>query len=154
MISPQHALEGVYEHKMDAKCRVSVPAEWRIIVGNGDLRLLQSKSHGLSVLRVLTVKEYENYLQEVENQLDVSYLERKVMLGRLHSRVMKTSLNPQGKLLVPKAWCDIPGIFPDESVVMVGRGSSFEIFNPENYKEMIVREEAFTMALNEKLGFF
>ena len=76
------------------------------------------------------------------------------MLGRLYRQILKTSLNPQGKLLIPKAWCEIPGLNSEESVMLVGRGSYFEIFNPKNYEEMLVREEAETADLDEELGFF
>jgi MraZ protein len=154
MISPDNALEGVYEHKMDTKCRVSVPADWRVTVGNGYLRLLQSSNYDLKVLRVLTEGEYVNYLREVENREDYSYSRKKKVLGRLHSQILKTTPNPQGKLLIPKAWCDKPGLSSDGTVMLVGRGAYFEIYSPENYEEMLVREEAETAVLNEELGFF
>jgi len=154
MISPEHALEGVYEHKMDTKCRVSVPADWRVTAGNGYLRLLQSSSYELKVLRVLTEDEYLNMLQEVENREDISYATKRKVLGRLHSQILKTTLSTQGKLLIPKAWCETPGLSPEESIVLVGRGAYFEILSPKNYEEMLVREEAETSALNDELGFF
>jgi len=154
MITPEHALEGVFEHKMDTKCRVSVPADWRVTAGNGYLRLLQSSSYDLKVLRVLTEDEYLNMLQEVENQEGISYATKRKVLGRLHSQILKTTLNPQGKLLIPKAWCATPGLSSEGHVMLVGRGSYFEILSPKNYEEMLVREEAETSALNEELGFF
>ncbi len=154
MITPEHALEGVYDHKMDPKCRVSVPADWRVTAGNGYLRLLQSSSYNLKVLRVLTDEEYLNMLQEVENMNEWTPAQKKQMLGRLHSRCLKTTLNPQGKLLIPKAWCEVPGLSSEEPVVLVGRGAYFEIFNSVNYEEMLVREETATLALNSEVDFF
>ena len=154
MITPEHALEGVFEHKMDTKCRVSVPADWRVTAGNGYLRLLQSSSYDLKVLRVLTEEEYLNMLQEVEKRENLSFSMKKKVLGRLHSQILKTTLNPQGKLLIPKAWCETPELGSEEPVMLVGRGSYFEIFSPKNYEEMLVREEAETAALNDELGFF
>ncbi len=154
MISPEHALEGVYAHKMDTKCRVSVPADWRVTTGNGYLRLLQSSSYDLKVLRVLPEDEYLKMLQEVEKRDDWSFNKKQRILGRLYRQILKTTLNPQGKLLIPKAWCEIPELHTEESVMLVGRGSYFEIFNPKNYEEMLVREEAETADLDEELGFF
>ena len=139
---------------MDTKCRVSVPADWRVTTGNGYLRLLQSSNYDLKVLRVLPEDEYLKMLQEVEKRDDWSFNKKKKMLGRLYRQILKTSLNPQGKLLIPKAWCEIPGLNSEESVMLVGRGSYFEIFNPKNYEEMLVREEAETADLDEELGFF
>ena len=150
----EHALEGVYEHKLDPKSRVSVPADWRVSAGSGELRLLQSSSYGLSVLRVLTAEEYANMLREVEERTEWTPAQRKQMKGKLHSRCLRTTLNPQGKLLIPKAWCETPGLEPESQVVLVGRGTYFEVFNPANYSEMCSREDAETEALNAEVDFF
>lgn len=154
MTSLEHALEGVYDHKMDPKSRVSIPADWRVAAGSGELRLLQSSSYGLPVLRVLTQAEYVNMLQEVESRVEWTPAQKKQMKGKLHSRCLKTSLNPQGKLLMPKAWCENPSLEQESKVVLVGRGTYFEVFNPTNYSEMCTREDAETEVLNAELDFF
>lgn len=154
MTSLEHALEGVYEHKLDPKSRVSVPADWRVAAGSGELRLLQSSSYGLAVLRVLTEEEYANMLGEVEARAEWTPAQRKQMKGKLHSRCLRTSLNPQGKLLIPKAWCSPPDLKQQDQVVLVGRGTYFEVFNPTHYQEMCSREDAETEALNAEVDFF
>ena len=154
MTALEHALEGVYEHKLDPKSRVSVPSDWRVSAGSGELRLLQSSSYGLAVLRVLTQEEYANMLLEVESRVEWTPAQKKQMKGKLHSRCLRTSLNPQGKLLIPKAWCDSPALEQESAVVLVGRGTYFEVFNPERYQEMCSREDAETEALNAELDFF
>lgn len=153
MNSPIQALEGVYEHKMDTKCRVSVPADWRDTAGDGYLRLLQSSSYDLKVLRVVTESEYRSMLQEVDNA-DLSGAKKRQLLGRLHANCLKTSLSPQGKLSIPKAWCEVPGLSANGSLMLVGRGAYFEMFNMERYQEMLVKEEAETQGLNDEFGFF
>lgn len=153
-MNPQiQALEGVYEHKMDAKCRVSVPSDWRDTAGDGYLRLLQSSSYGLKVLRVVTETEYRNMLQQVDTS-DLSVAKKKLMLGRLHANCLKTILNPQGKLAIPKAWCELPGLDANEPLMMVGRGTYLELFNLNRYEEMLVKEEEETTLLDEEFGFF
>lgn len=147
------ALEGVYEHKMDAKCRVSVPTDWRETAGDGYLRLLQSSSYGLEVLRVVTETEYRNMLQSVELS-DLSAANKKKMLGRLYSSCLKTTLNPQGKITIPKAWCELPSLEANGNVVMAGRGTYFELFKPERYQEMLGQQKAETDELDEDFGFF
>jgi len=154
MIHPEHALQGVYEHKLDPKCRVSVPADWRHVTGGSQLWLLQSTSYELPALRVLTESEILNMLKDVEGNEKWTVAQKKQMRGRLHARCLMTTLNPQGKLLIPKAWCKKPEIEASGQAMLVGRGSYFEIFNLSNYDEMCRREEEATASLNTDVDFF
>jgi len=154
MNQSEHALQGAFEHKLDPKCRVSVPADWRHVARDCQLRLLQSSSYGLPALRVLTEEEYDFMLVTVDAMEEWTPAQKKKMKGKLHSRCQKGSMSEQGKLLIPKAWCEGPGIEPGQPVQLVGRGTYFEILNLENYQEMKVREDAETDELNEDVEFF
>ncbi len=150
----EHALQGAFEHKLDPKCRVSVPADWRNVAGSGQLRLLQSSSYELPALRVLTEEEYDDMLKTVDAMEGWSPAQKKKMKGKIHSRSQKVSMSDQGKLLVPKAWCSHPEIEPGEAIKLVGRGTYFEILNLANYAVMEAREDEETKILNEEVDFF
>ncbi len=150
----EHALQGDYEHKLDPKNRVSVPADWRPLASGGVLRLLQSSKYKVETLRVLTEREYEDMLRTVDGMESWSPAEKKNMKGKLHSRCQKATMSDQGKLLIPKAWCERPGLVSGEVVQLVGRGTYFEIFSPANYSVMKEREDAETARLNEEVDFF
>lgn len=150
----EHTLEGVYEHKLDPKCRVSVPSDWRVSAGGGVLRLLRAKSFGEPVLKVLTEQEFASILEEFQQRGDWTPAQRRIMSGKLFSDCQKAKLNPQGKLLVPKALCSYPNIEPDGQVTLVGRGAYFEIVNPKNYEEMRRREELEVAELNDQMHIF
>jgi len=154
MSRSEQALEGNYEHKLDPKNRVAVPADWRQTAGSGDLRLLQSSKFEVKTLRVLTEREYEDMQRTVDEMENWSPADKKHMKGKLHSRCLKTTISDQGKLLIPKAWCAMPGLEAGGSVKLVGRGTYFEIFNLENYQLMQEREDAHTEKLNAEVGFF
>lgn len=154
MTPHEHTLEGVYEHKMDPKCRVSVPSDWRVTAGSGVLRLMRSKAYKLPILRVLTEQEFATILDEIQNRSDWTPAQRRMMSGKLYSDCQKTKLNPQGKLLIPKALCGHPGLEPEGQVTLVGRGAYFEIISPDNYEEMRVREEAEIAELNAEMDIF
>lgn len=149
-----HTLEGVYEYKLDPKCRVSVPSDWRVSAGAGVLRLLKVNSYGKPVLKVITEDEFTNLLKLIDEQAEWSAAQKQVMRGKLFSDCQKTKLNEQGKLLVPKALCVHPDLEPDGQVTLVGRGTYFEIVKPENYEEMRQREEAEVAELNAVMGLF
>lgn len=150
----EHALQGDFEFKLDPKNRVSVPADWRPLTSGGVLRLLQSSKYKVKTLRVLTEHEYEDMLRTVDEMENWSPAEKKNMKGKLHSRCKKVTMSEQGKLLIPKAWCERPGLEAGGVVQLVGRGTYFEILNTENYKVMKEREDAETARLNEEVDFF
>lgn len=150
----EHALQGDFEYKLDSKNRVSVPADWRQLAGGGMLRLLQFSKYNVETLRVLTECEYEDMLRTVDEMESWTPAEKKNMKGKLHARCQKASMSDQGKLLIPKAWCERPGLEAGELVKLVGRGTYFEIMNIGNYELMTEREDAETTRLNDEVGFF
>ncbi len=154
MSQNEHALQGDYEHKLDPKNRVSVPADWRQLAGGGMLRLLQSSKYKVEALRVLTECEYDDMLKTVDGMENWTPAEKKNMKGKLHSRCQKATMSEQGKLLIPKAWCGRPGLESGGMVKLVGRGTYFEIFSLANHKTMKEREDAETARLNEEVDFF
>lgn len=154
MTSYDHTLEGVFEHKLDPKCRVAVPSDWRVLAGSGVLRLLSCKGFGKPILRVLTEQEFANRLERIQSQTEWTPAQKSAFSGKLYSSCQKTKLNPQGKLLIPKALCAHPGLEAEGQVTLIGRGTYFEIASPENYEEMCVREEAEIAALNVDMDFF
>lgn len=150
----EHTLEGVYEHKLDPKCRVSVPSDWRVSAGSGTLRLLRSTKYEKPILKVLTEQEFASLLTQVDERAEWTHAQRQLMRGRLFSDSQKTKLNPQGKLLIPKALCEVVDIEPDGPVSLVGRGTYFEIVHPGHYQEMRVREEEEIAKLNADMDIF
>lgn len=115
---------------------------------------MQSSSYDFPTLRILTEEEYEDMLATVDSMEEWTPAQKKKMKGKLHSRCQKGSVSDQGKLLIPKAWCERPGIEPGEAVKLVGRGTYFEIFSLENYQAMKVKEDEETNALNAEVDFF
>jgi len=105
-------------------------------------------------LRVLTEEEYDDMLLTVDGMEEWSPAQKKKMKGKLHSRCQKGSMSEQGKLLIPKAWCERPGIESGEAIKLVGRGTYFEILSLENYQIMKASEDEETDKLNEEVDFF
>lgn len=138
---------------MDPKFRVSVPPEWRPREG-GQLHLLLSRSYDLPVIKVLTEEEYASRVADVHNQPDLSQGEKRKMLGRLALNCVEASVNPQGKLLVPKEWSGSAQLEAEKPVVLAGRGTYFEIWNPDNFARMTELENAETDRLNVDLDIF
>ena len=152
MSSNGHSLGGGYPYKMDAKCRVSIPADWRADIGEGLLRLMESSNEGYPTLRVLTEFEFEKILNEIDDFDWVPAKKRKAR-GLVFERIVKAHFNDQGKLSIPKQLCDRPGLVAGEGLYLVGRGHYIEILNEENYLKVKAASEVFEDEMSE-LGIF
>ncbi|NWK56298.1 hypothetical protein HW115_11805 [Verrucomicrobiaceae bacterium N1E253] len=139
---------------MDAKCRVSIPSDWRMEIGGGVLRLLVSHNEKLPCLKVLTVAEFEKMQHDINTDEDMSAAERRLMIGMLFERCTKTQINEQGKLSIPKALLEHPEVNTGEEIALCGRGNYFEILSLENHKQLTAVSTERMAALNEKLGIF
>ncbi len=150
----KHSLGGVYPYKMDAKCRVSIPSDWRNEIGNSLLRLLVSHNEKIPTLKVLTESEFDAMCQSVHDSEKLSRAQKTVMLGTLFERSTKAQINEQGKLSIPKALLDHPGLTPGKGLVLCGRGGWIEILNEENYEKLCAAREATIEKLDKEFGFF
>lgn len=153
MSTKSHSLGGNFPYKMDAKCRVSIPSEWRTEIANGVLRLMVSSNEGFPTLRVLTEAEFEKMQQEV-NDSERSPAQKRSILGMIFERCTKTHINEQGKLSVPKAQLEHPGLVPGEGLVLCGRGDFIEILNEDNHQKLRAAQDASIKDFNDEFGFF
>lgn len=153
MANVTYQIEGWALHKLDAKCRVSVPSDWREPLQNGQIRLLKSSYLGIPNIRVLSQAEYDDMHETLNNMDHWTPAQRKRMRGNLIAEVLKTSLSNQGKLLVAKPLCDKLGISPNDHVYLVGRGSYFEIFTEKDY-ESLEKASSELEELNKEVEFF
>ena len=99
---PINSFEGVFDFKLDAKYRVSVPSDWR--PGRGEalpLRLLQWKTYKVAVLKALTDEAFEAMIASIDAS-ELSAGMKSQRKGLVYSRNTRVTINDQGKLLIPK----------------------------------------------------
>ncbi|MGE9267299.1 MAG: division/cell wall cluster transcriptional repressor MraZ [Verrucomicrobiales bacterium] len=146
-----HKMRGFFEHKLDAKGRVSVPVSWRPDPGSS-VFLLKAESYGVSAIKVMSEEAMERKYRQIEEAEDLTPKDRDRLSGLLSRKSHELQVNDQGKLTVPKAWAEEAGLELPGAVALVGRGNNFEMMTTENYEVMSEREEAETAALNERFG--
>ena len=99
---PINSFEGVFDFKLDAKGRVSVPSEWR--PGKGEalpLRLLKWRTLEVPVLKALSGEAFSAMIDSIDGS-DLSAgikSQRKVLL---YSRNTQVTINDQGNVLIPR----------------------------------------------------
>ncbi len=153
MSTKSYSLGGEYPYKMDAKCRVSIPSDWRVEIGNDLLLLMVSHNHKIPTLRVLSESEFEKMQSDVKES-DLSPANKRLMIGRMFKKCTKTHINEQGKLSIPKGLLEHPGLEAGATLMLCGSGGYIEILNEDNYDKL---EKAITPSLEEldaEFGFF
>jgi MraZ protein len=148
-----HNLLGFYPYKMDVKCRVSIPSDWRLVMVGRELLFMQSTNEGIPTLRVLTELEFKKMLQEIEEQKEWPPAKRRKARGLVFERCVKASINDQGKLSIPKQLCEKPELVAGENLCLVGRGDYIEILSESNYQKLKKADESFEDEL-DVLGIF
>lgn len=150
---PINSFEGVFDFKLDAKYRVSVPSDWR--PGRGEalpLRLLQWQTYKVPVLKALTDEAFEAMI----GSIDASELPAGVKgqrKGLLYSRNTQVAINDQGKVLIPKKLAKEHGMEAGGAVHLYGRGTNFDIVSPRDHDAMQAAEAALLGDLYESVDF-
>lgn len=159
MSTKSYSLGGEYSYKMDAKCRVSIPSDWRAEIGNDVLRLMVSNNHvsetlKIPTLRVLGDAEFESMQKLVHENEKLTTPQKRFVISNLFKKCTKTHINEQGKLSIPKGLLEHPGLVAGATLMLCGSGGYIEILNQDNYDKL---EKAITPsleALDVEFGFF
>jgi len=121
---------GSSTHKVDAKGRVSLPADYRkVLEGYGAThvvilpRMQRDEAHvGFSPMG------YEKVVEQVEG-MDLGYEEADAMSMSVTSDARQIPVDDAGRIVLSKDLRDSLGIAGE--VRFVGRGSAFELWEPE-----------------------
>ena len=150
---PSNSFEGVFDYKLDAKYRVSVPSEWR--PGRGEavpLRLLKWQAHGVPVLKALTDKAFEAMIDSIDNS-DLPAGVKNQRKGVVYSRNTPVTINDQGKMLIPKKLAEEHGLEAGGMVHLYGRGTNFDLVSPRDHGALQAAEEALLGDLYDSVDF-
>lgn len=150
---PSNSFEGVYDFKVDAKYRISVPAEWR--PGRGEavpLRLLKWRTYDVPVLKALTDRAFEAMIASIDGA-DLPAGVKNQRKGLVYSRNTPVTINDQGKLLIPKKLAEEHGLEAGGAVHLYGRGTNFDLVSPRDHSAMQAAEEALLDDLYETVDF-
>jgi MraZ protein len=134
-------LLGEYEHSVDTKGRVAVPAKFRPQLETG-LVVTRGFEH---CLFVYPMDEWQALSQRV-SALSVGQAEARQLRRLLFASAFDTELDKQGRILVPAPLRDYAGI--GEAAVIAGMNTYFEIWSKEAWanEQAGLAEEATSIA--------
>jgi DNA-binding transcriptional regulator/RsmH inhibitor MraZ len=125
--------KGSHFYKIDPKNRVSVYPAWRGDLG-APLYLQLVKEFGLPAVRVLSEEAYQRRVMVVRES-DKTEAEKNKLLAKFALYCHDSSINEQGKLLIPKDLAEQAEIQPDSDVVLAGGGAHFQVWSRVNFDQ-------------------
>src|SRR3954452_6321303 len=139
---------SLYQHGVDEKRRLQIPAKWRPAGPNTELTLiLWPKPKEGPCLRVLPPEKMADLMRDIDAMPNSD--PNKVVLKRfIGSKSVQVSLDSVGRVTVPEEMAKAAGIKAE--AVLVGLLDRYEIWSPERYEKVaaadeILAQEAFKM---------
>jgi MraZ protein len=120
---------GSSTHKVDAKGRVSLPADFRKVlegVGSSHVVVLPQMNHPDAHV-VLSRTGYEKVVEQFE-AMELSHADTEALALRIVTDARQIPVDEAGRVVLSKDLRDQIGI--DGEVRFVGRGSSFQLWEP------------------------
>jgi MraZ protein len=144
---------GQFEHAMDAKGRISLPARFRdALLKTGDPRLVLTRGLGDPCLDVFPLRHWEDFEKRVAElpRFDPNVIK----LRRLYvSAAVECELDGQGRVLVPQGLREHAGL--DKDVVWAGMIEKAELWAADRWTDTQKRaseDMSFLQVLGERLG--
>ena len=137
-----------YDHGVDEKRRVQIPAKWRPSEDGVELTLvLWPKAKEGPCLRVLPPRQMEKLMKDIDAMPNGDA--NKVVLKRfIGSESVQVTLDKTGRICLPEEMARAAGI--ESQAVLVGLLDRFEIWSPERYanvkaSDAVMAQEAFKL---------
>lgn len=143
---------GSYEHLMDDKGRVSLPARFREALStSGDARLVVTTNvdPGGQCLVAYPIKEWQAFQERIAAlpQFD----EAVIRLKRLHvAGATECAPDRQGRILIPPILRDYAGL--KSQILFAGLGSSLEIWDRARWDEERARAKENLAEINQAIA--
>lgn len=119
---------GAYEHTLDARSRLAIPARYREAFRDGAV-VVQGPE---GCVEVYTVEGYERISEFVVGEPAHRQRGRRLRRG-FFARSWDAELDRQGRILIPaplRQWADLAGI-----VIIAGRRECLEVWSPQRWQQ-------------------
>jgi MraZ protein len=147
---------GEFHQKVDAKGRVSIPAQFRRVLESGDPDFASGKSpefvivygdHRRKYLECYTIEAIDEVDERISDMPRGS-VERNMLETLFSGQSLQTGVDDTGRIVLTKKLREKIGI-ADEAF-FIAKGDTFQIWKPETYeREEVARTEAWLDQLPE-----
>ena len=141
------AFRGHYEHSLDSKDRLTVPARFRAALADGVVL-----SAGLDpCVEVYPKAEYARFEEQVLSELNPLSRHGRMMRRRFHGRSHDEMLDSAGRVRIPRHLIEHAGL-EEGPCVVIGVADHLEIWNATAWEEHDAEIDATAAEIAEELG--
>lgn len=140
------AFRGQYEHSLDSKDRITIPAKFRAALDAGVV-LLESLD---PCVAIYPLGEYSRFAERFLSGLNPLSRKGRMMVRRFHARSHDESLDSAGRVRLPRHLIDHAGL--EGACVVVGVDDHLEIWRPDRWAEHDAEIDAEAEELAEELA--
>ncbi|MDD5547349.1 MAG: division/cell wall cluster transcriptional repressor MraZ [Candidatus Pacebacteria bacterium] len=136
---------GEFQHNIDVKGRVAVPAKFRQQLGTGAII-----TRGLDgCLFVYTAKEWELLAEKIKS-MSLLKSDARAFARLMFAGAVDVDIDSQGRILVPEYLRKYANL--NKETFITGLFNRFEIWDKENWKKYKSKTESSSDDIAEKLG--
>lgn len=130
-------------NKVDAKGRVSLPADYRLIVKELSTEIVCYRSLNAPCIEGCTEDLLDKLAADMENSLDFFSQEQDNLTNLIFGDAKRFVFDSTGRIMLTEKLLKHAQI--TDAVVFVGKGRKFQIWNPQNWEreEARIRTEVF-----------
>ena len=120
-------LIGSFDHMLDAKGRVFIPAKWRETLGETLIVTIGLDTKEEACLYGMSIPEWERFSDKLSS-LPVSDASGQSIRRRLYSMAAACEVDKQGRILIPAQLRELTKLVKDAT--LIGVGERIEFWNP------------------------
>ena len=135
------AFTGAYEHTIDSKGRLSIPAKFReVLYGKGDDRVMITNFF-IEELRYLDVYPMDAWQRLQEDVQKKSKFDRRMIVFTTYyiGNASECTVDKQGRILIPPNLRQYANL--KKRVVMTGVTEKFRIWDKESHQKVLMEAE-------------
>ena len=140
------AFRGQYEHSLDSKDRLTVPAKFRAELSGGIVLVA-----GLDpCVQLFTPQGYDEFSQKFLGELNPLSRKGRMMTLRFNASAADESLDSAGRVRVAKHLLEHAGL--EGACMIVGSSTHLQLWNPARWGEMYAEIDAQAEQMAEELA--
>ena len=125
---------GNYNHNIDAKGRVIIPAKLRDALGRQFVMTIGFEE----CIYLYSIEEWDNFTEKLRALGNKKELARNIK-RLFQANACDSEIDSQGRTLIPQSFRDELGL--DKEVVIVGNGEKAEIWSKDKWNEIFSQPE-------------
>lgn len=139
-------------NKVDAKGRVSIPADYRLLLEQQETELVAFRSFTSPCVECCTSEMMERLAGDIDRSFDTFSEQQDDLTALIYADAKEFPFDSTGRIVLTEKLMRHAGI--TDKAVFVGKGKTFQIWNPENYavEEAKIRKRALEKRLSIKNG--